>query len=75
MAAETSGVLTSSKRPTRRTLYLVFSIRDGGQKLGVTGDGYCPYAVTFWTAVKYGVHRDSEKKRDREGLMSDEVVV
>lgn len=55
-------MLASSERSTQRPLYLDFGIRDGSQKLGVMGDGYRPYAITFWTAVKYGVHWDSEKQ-------------
>lgn len=44
-----------------RALYLDFSIRDGCQILGITGDSYGPDAITFWAAVKYSVHRNAAK--------------
>ena len=64
----------SPLRPPHRSLYLDFSIGDGGQILGIAGDGDGPDAVTFGAAVEYRVHRDPARQ-DRGQAFAGRTLV
>lgn len=64
--AKTLGRATHGKALGRsgcgEALYLDFSVGDGGQVLGITGDGDGPDTAPLRAAVKYGVHRDAAEQ-------------